>query len=277
MRHERAERRNSLGNVKLDVGQGEKSGKIVAELTDVTKRYGERTIVDNFTATVMRGDKIGLIGPNGAGKTTLLKLILGEIQPDAGTVRAGTNIAGRLLRPDARAARPRQDARRYHQPGQRVGRGERREEARDELSRRLPVRAGARAFAGAVAVGRRAQPPAARAPVRAAGQRAGARRTDQRPRHPDARTAGRTAHRLRRHRAAREPRPRVPGQRRDVGVRVGRRGQVARICRRLQRLADPARTFGADRAGRCPSEREGSDRRKKGRRTARRAATRSAR
>ena len=92
MRHERAERRNVQGNVKLDVGQGEKSGKIVAELTDVTKRYGERTIVDNFTATVMRGDKIGFVGPNGAGKTTLLKLILGEIQPDAGRVRAGTNI-----------------------------------------------------------------------------------------------------------------------------------------------------------------------------------------
>ncbi|WP_250512557.1 ATP-binding cassette domain-containing protein [Caballeronia sp. INDeC2] len=92
MRNERAERRNVQGNVKLDVGQGEKSGKIVAELTDVTKRYGERTIVDRFTATVMRGDKIGLVGPNGAGKTTLLKLILGELQPDEGRVRVGTNI-----------------------------------------------------------------------------------------------------------------------------------------------------------------------------------------
>jgi ABC transport system ATP-binding/permease protein len=92
MRNERAERRNVQGNVKLDVGQGEKSGKIVAELTDVTKRYGERTIVDQFTATVMRGDKIGFVGPNGAGKTTLLKLILGELQPDDGRVRVGTNI-----------------------------------------------------------------------------------------------------------------------------------------------------------------------------------------
>ncbi|VXB72944.1 ABC transporter ATP-binding protein uup-1 [Burkholderia sp. 8Y] len=92
MRKERAERRNVQGNVRLDVGQGEKSGKIVAELTDVTKRYGARTIVDSFTATVMRGDKIGLVGPNGAGKTTLLKLILGELQPDEGRVRIGTNI-----------------------------------------------------------------------------------------------------------------------------------------------------------------------------------------
>ncbi|CAB3635880.1 ATP-binding cassette domain-containing protein [Paraburkholderia rhynchosiae] len=92
MRNQRAERRNVQGNVKLDVGQGEKSGKIVAELTDVTKRYGSRTVIDRFTATVMRGDKIGFVGPNGAGKTTLLKMILGDLPPDEGTVRIGTNL-----------------------------------------------------------------------------------------------------------------------------------------------------------------------------------------
>ena len=92
MRSERAERRNVQGNVKLDVGQGERSGKIVAELTDVTKRYGARTVVDRFSTTLMRGDKIGFVGPNGAGKTTLLKLILGQLAPDEGTVRVGTNL-----------------------------------------------------------------------------------------------------------------------------------------------------------------------------------------
>ena len=92
MRNDRSERRNVQGNVKLDVSQGDKSGKIVAELTDVSKRYGERTVVDNFSATLMRGDKIGFVGPNGAGKTTLLKMILGELAPDAGTVRTGTNL-----------------------------------------------------------------------------------------------------------------------------------------------------------------------------------------
>ncbi|WP_133650714.1 ATP-binding cassette domain-containing protein [Paraburkholderia flava] len=92
MRNDRADRRNVQGNVRLDVGQGEKSGKIVAELTEVTKRYGARTVVDEFSATVMRGDKIGFVGPNGAGKTTLLKLILGELAPDEGTVRVGTNL-----------------------------------------------------------------------------------------------------------------------------------------------------------------------------------------
>nr|WP_246798037.1 ATP-binding cassette domain-containing protein [Burkholderia perseverans] len=92
MREERSARRSTQGNVRLDVAQGEKSGKIVAELTDVTIRYDGRAYIDRFTATVMRGDKIGLIGPNGVGKTTMLKLILGELTPDEGKVRTGTNL-----------------------------------------------------------------------------------------------------------------------------------------------------------------------------------------
>ncbi|MCG1055500.1 ATP-binding cassette domain-containing protein [Mycetohabitans sp. B5] len=92
MRNERAQRRNVQGNVRLDVSQADKSGKIVAELTDVTKRYGGQTVVACFSTTVMRGDKIGFVGPNGAGKTTLLKLMLGEIAPDEGRVRTGTNL-----------------------------------------------------------------------------------------------------------------------------------------------------------------------------------------
>ncbi|WP_338925642.1 ATP-binding cassette domain-containing protein [Mycetohabitans endofungorum] len=92
MRNERAQRRNVQGNVRLDVSQADKSGKIVAELTDVTKRYGGQTVVACFSTTVMRGDKIGFVGPNGAGKTTLLKLMLSEIAPDEGRVRTGTNL-----------------------------------------------------------------------------------------------------------------------------------------------------------------------------------------
>lgn len=92
MRVERQARRDVQGNVKLEVSQGDRSGKIVAELIDVTKRYGDKTVVDNFTATIMRGDKVGILGANGVGKTTLLKLILGELAPDSGTVRNGTNL-----------------------------------------------------------------------------------------------------------------------------------------------------------------------------------------
>ena len=92
MRSERAARRDVQGNVKLEVSQADRSGKIVAELTDVSKSYGEKVVVRDFTATIMRGDKVGLIGPNGVGKTTLLRLILGELAPDSGTVRNGSNL-----------------------------------------------------------------------------------------------------------------------------------------------------------------------------------------
>ncbi len=92
MRDERAQRREVQGNVKLEVSQADRSGKIVAELTNVSKSYGDKAVVRDFTATIMRGDKVGLIGPNGAGKTTLLRLILGDLQPDSGTVRNGSNL-----------------------------------------------------------------------------------------------------------------------------------------------------------------------------------------
>ena len=92
LRGERAARRDRLGDVKLALDAGERSGKLVAELTDVSKRFGDRTLVDNLSLRIMRGDRLGLIGPNGAGKSTLLKLILGPLAPDSGTVRLGTNL-----------------------------------------------------------------------------------------------------------------------------------------------------------------------------------------
>jgi ABC transport system ATP-binding/permease protein len=92
LRGARAARRDTIGRVKLEVSQGDRGGKIVAELEDVNKRYGERDIVKNFTGTFLRGDKVGLVGSNGAGKTTLLKIILGELAADSGTVKIGANI-----------------------------------------------------------------------------------------------------------------------------------------------------------------------------------------
>ena len=92
LRAQRQARRESLGQVRLEVDSGVSSGKIVAELRDVSMRFGDKLIVNDFSATILRGDKVGLIGPNGAGKTTLLKLILGELQPSVGTVRRGTRL-----------------------------------------------------------------------------------------------------------------------------------------------------------------------------------------
>jgi ABC transport system ATP-binding/permease protein len=92
LRAQRVARRETLGSVRMEVASGLPTGKIVAELTDVSKSFGDKTVVRDFSATILRGDKVGLMGPNGAGKTTLLKLILGELQPDGGKVRQGANL-----------------------------------------------------------------------------------------------------------------------------------------------------------------------------------------
>jgi len=113
LRAKREARRDAVGSVNMDIASGDKSGKLVSEMVHVTKTFGgadgvpARTIVRDFSTTVLRGDKIGLLGPNGAGKTTLLKLILGQLQPDPapanapvpepghspwGTVRLGANV-----------------------------------------------------------------------------------------------------------------------------------------------------------------------------------------
>jgi len=90
LRLERAARRERQGNVKLNVDAGERSGKLIAELENVSKAYGDKTLIKNFSARILRGDKIGLLGPNGVGKTTLLKLILGEIEADSGHIERGS-------------------------------------------------------------------------------------------------------------------------------------------------------------------------------------------
>ena len=92
LRLERAARRDRVGKVELVVASGERSGKLVAELEGVTKRFGARAVVKDFSCRIMRGDKVGLIGPNGSGKTTLLKLILGQLDADEGSVRLGTKL-----------------------------------------------------------------------------------------------------------------------------------------------------------------------------------------
>jgi ABC transport system ATP-binding/permease protein len=107
LRSQREARREVVGSVNMDISSGAASGKLVAEMTHVSKTFGDRKIVHDFSATILRGDKIGLLGPNGAGKTTLLKLILGELKADPapanspapepghspwGTVRQGANI-----------------------------------------------------------------------------------------------------------------------------------------------------------------------------------------
>jgi ATP-binding cassette subfamily F protein uup len=93
MRAERAERRNRAGNVRLQIGAGDASGKMVFEAENVAFKYeGGQVVVGGFSTRIMRGDRIGLVGPNGAGKTTLLRLLLGELAPTSGEVRRGANV-----------------------------------------------------------------------------------------------------------------------------------------------------------------------------------------
>ncbi len=96
LREQRAQRRDAVGRVRLEVASTNAGGKIVAELEKVSKHFGEgaqrKTVVKDFSGTILRGDKVGLMGPNGAGKTTLLKMILGQLAPDSGTVRQGSQL-----------------------------------------------------------------------------------------------------------------------------------------------------------------------------------------
>lgn len=92
LREERQARREQTGRVAMNLDRGDSSGKIVVEAENVTKTFGDRTIVRNFSTRILRGDRIGIIGPNGAGKSTLIKLLLGDLVPDSGKITVGTKL-----------------------------------------------------------------------------------------------------------------------------------------------------------------------------------------
>src|SRR5689334_20531952 len=92
LRDQRRTYRGATGNANLAAAEAEKSGKLVIEAKNITKAYGDRSIVDGFSTRVQRGDRIGIVGPNGAGKTTLVHLLIGNDPPDSGTIRLGANI-----------------------------------------------------------------------------------------------------------------------------------------------------------------------------------------
>lgn len=92
MREERAARRTRTGSVNMQITEAERSGRLVARLTNVTYAYEGEPLIRDFSTEVSRGDRIGIVGPNGSGKTTLLRLILGELTPDSGEIRLGSNL-----------------------------------------------------------------------------------------------------------------------------------------------------------------------------------------
>ncbi|SJZ82455.1 ABC-F family ATP-binding cassette domain-containing protein [Consotaella salsifontis] len=92
MRAERKNTRRAVGTVEMTMGETAQSGKLVIEAKGIAKSYGERTLVRDFSTRILRGDRVGLVGPNGIGKTTLLKMLVGVLEPDAGTIRIGANV-----------------------------------------------------------------------------------------------------------------------------------------------------------------------------------------
>jgi ABC transport system ATP-binding/permease protein len=92
LRAERASRRTQVGAVRMSIDASEGSGKLVFEAEQVTKGYGGAPVIREYSQRILRGDRVGLIGPNGSGKSTLLRLLVGEIEPDTGTIRRGTRL-----------------------------------------------------------------------------------------------------------------------------------------------------------------------------------------
>jgi ABC transport system ATP-binding/permease protein len=92
LREMRTERREQVGKVRMQIGTENRSGRLVIEAENVNYSVGGKQIVRDFSTTIQRGDKIGIIGPNGSGKTTLLRILMGELKPDSGELRHGTNV-----------------------------------------------------------------------------------------------------------------------------------------------------------------------------------------
>ncbi len=106
LRQTRREHRRATGKAVIETAQAEKSGTLVIEAKGISKSFGERRIVDNFSGRVMRGDRIGIVGPNGSGKTTLVSLLTGVQPPDSGEVRLGANIEMASLEQDRDSLNP---------------------------------------------------------------------------------------------------------------------------------------------------------------------------
>ena len=97
LRRQRREHQRTTGSVRLEAAQADLSGRLVAEAARISKSYGGRAIVRDFSTRIIRGDRVGIIGPNGAGKTTLLNMLIGAVAPDSGAVKLGTNLAAVVL------------------------------------------------------------------------------------------------------------------------------------------------------------------------------------
>ncbi|SQC57031.1 ABC transporter ATP-binding protein [Pseudomonas aeruginosa] len=240
MRRERAERRERQGKASFQLESADKSGKQVIVVEHVSFAHpGGQPLVRDFSMVLQRGDRIGLLGANGTGKTTLLKLLLGDLLPTSGKIEVGTKLEVAYFDQLRHQLEPEQTVIDNISEGREFITIDGQKPACAQLSRRLPVQSAARPHPGEGVVRRRARAPVAGQAVQQAGQPAGARRTDQRPRRGNPGTAGGSPARLPGHRADGQPRSGLPRQRGDQHPGLRGRGQGSRIRRWLPGLAAP--------------------------------------
>ena len=259
-----AEKTRKLDFEEIQIPPGPRLGSVVVEADKLTKGFGDRLLIDDLSFSLPRNGIVGVIGPNGAGKTTLFKMIIGEEEPDDGSIKVGETVKIAYVDQSRGGHRPQEDA-----VGGRVRRARlhQRRPGRDAVPR---LRVGLRlqgpgpAEAGRRPVRRRAQPAQPRADAEDRRQPAAARRADQRPRRRDAVVAGERAAGVPRVRGGRLPRPVVPRPGRDAHPRLrGRlpvvlvRGQL-RVVREEQGRAARRRTRRA-RTGRPTASSPGAE------------------
>jgi ABC transport system ATP-binding/permease protein len=215
LRVERADRLNHLGSVKISLDAGERSGQLVAELTDVNKSFGDRQVVRDLSTRIMRGDRLGLIGPNGAGKSTLIRLLLGNLEPDSGTVKLGTNLQVAYFDQLRAQLDPDKTVAETISPGSDwIEIGNERKHVTSYLNDFLFGAQRAKSPVKMLSGGERNR-------LLLASQSRGARRAHQRPRHRVFGAARAEVAGLLGHVAAGESRSSLPRQRRDADPRVG--------------------------------------------------------
>ena len=270
LRKQRRQQIGPTGRATIEAGQAEQSGSLAITARNISKRWGETVIVENFSTRIFRRDRIGLIGPNGAGKTTLLKMLIGELVPDTGSVKLGANLMPVVI--DQRRAGLDPDKTPWEILADRndhvLVRGQQRHVMtylREYLFRDEQARQPVRTLSG----GERNRLLLAKALAAPSNMLV----LDEPTNDLDADTLDLLQEALvglRRHRPAGEPRPRLPRPPRDLDHRARRRRHGDRICRRLQRL--PARNAARarlQRLRRAQGEGRGADTRARGAATTR--------
>jgi ABC transport system ATP-binding/permease protein len=181
LRAERSQRRDRTGAVAMQIQEAAQVRPLVLEVTDVSYAWGETPVIRDFSANIMRGDKVGIVGPNGAGKTTLLKLLLGELEPQSGKVRQGTRLEVAYSDQMRSLLDETKTAREIVGEGLGLHRREREPPPCHRLPEGFSLHSGPGPDPGGALVRRRAQPSAPGQALHPALQRAGPGRTDQRP------------------------------------------------------------------------------------------------